>query len=201
MQSGDRGSRPAREGVRISRQAQAGDMPRSSAVRRDFIGLYDREHPNVVRFVMRCGASLSDADNAAEEAFLSAWELVEQGKWAGIVNWRAWLRKVALDAYRRGGTRMRPAAISGTDLPARTSLHDALSPATRLVLEELCKLPPRAQAVIAFDLDGFPVPVIATHLGETDQDVRRLLRDARAILAARLAGMTQIKEGGIRDRS
>lgn len=45
-------------------------------MRADWIAFYDAEYHFVVRFVMRNGASLEDACDAAEEAFLDSWALM-----------------------------------------------------------------------------------------------------------------------------
>ena len=59
---------------RSSPLARPGGHPAGLAgMRADWIAFYDTEYHSVVRFVMRNGASLEDARDATEEAFLDSW--------------------------------------------------------------------------------------------------------------------------------
>jgi DNA-directed RNA polymerase specialized sigma24 family protein len=64
-----------------------------------------------------------------------------------------------------------------------------------LVQDMLRGLGPRERAVMAYSLDGFKAPEIASELGLTPQQVRDARKKARKILAARLA-VPGSKSGG-----
>ena len=170
----------------------------------DFRDFYVGEYWHVVRFLMRCGAPLNAAEDAAQDAFLAAWMRVERGSWAGVANQGAWIRRVALNKFRRPPCPRQAPVVSVPDFPEEAQLRDRrsdLTPETSLVLDELRRLPFELRAVMAFDLDRYPASVAAAHLGVTDQKARDLLKKARKILALQLAGMTTPKRGGgIRDR-
>ena len=68
--------------------------------RKQFLDFYDAEYHEVVRFVMRDGATLHDAQDAAHEAFFQAYRKVQTGQWQHLADPRAWTRKVALNHYR-----------------------------------------------------------------------------------------------------
>jgi DNA-directed RNA polymerase specialized sigma24 family protein len=74
-----------------------------AGMRADWIAFYDAEYHFVVRFVMRNGASLEDARDAAEEAFLDSWALMtrQPDRWSQVVNRRSWIRAVALRKRQR----------------------------------------------------------------------------------------------------
>lgn len=68
---------------------------------------------------------------------------------------------------------------------------------TLLVVAVLRRLDPEMQAAMAFHLDGFTGPQIASQLGITDQKARDLLKAARKILARDLARLeNQGEEAG-----
>jgi len=50
------------------------DATKMAQMRADFVDFYDREYLAVIRFVMRCGASRQDAEDAAQDAFVAAWK-------------------------------------------------------------------------------------------------------------------------------
>jgi RNA polymerase sigma factor (sigma-70 family) len=156
--------------------------------REDWDTFYDAEYYLVVRFVMRNGASLEDACDAAGDAFADSWELVK-GKpeaWAQIENQRSWIRVVALRKYRRPpGPRRRPLLAAIAEIPevADGGLDPGeLTVQTQTVLHALRSLDQQAQAVMAFRMDGFPGPVIADALGLSEQRVRDVTKKARAKL-------------------
>jgi DNA-directed RNA polymerase specialized sigma24 family protein len=89
-------------------------------MRADWIAFYDAEYHCVVRFVMRNGASLEDACDAAEEAFLDSWALMtrQPDRWSQVVNRRSWIRAVALRKRQRPpGPRRRPLLASNAEIP------------------------------------------------------------------------------------
>jgi DNA-directed RNA polymerase specialized sigma24 family protein len=147
----------------------------------------------VVRFVMRSGASLEDARDAAAEAFVDSWALMTDRpqSWMQIWNQRSWIRAVALRKYRRPpGPRRRPLVADHVEIPdvAAPGLDPGeLTAQTQTVLQVLRCLDEKAQAVMAFQMDGFPATVTADTLGITEQRVRDVTKKARAILKRALA--------------
>jgi RNA polymerase sigma factor (sigma-70 family) len=163
------------------------------AMRAEWIAFYDAEYHLVVRFVMRSGASLEDARDAAEEAFVESWALLSghPGRWSQIRNHRSWIRAVALRKQRRPpGPRRRPLLAGNGEIPdaAGPGLEPGeLTVQTQAVLQALRGLDHQARAVMAFLMDGFPAPVIAQTLGITEQRVRDVTKRARARLKRTLA--------------
>jgi RNA polymerase sigma-70 factor (ECF subfamily) len=163
-----------------------------------FIEFYDHEYHLVVRFVMNCGASLAAAEDAAQEAFLEAWQLMSVAqKWTAVTDPRGWIRVVAFNKYRRPpGSRQPLLAIAHSTMPEREdlSINPAdLSIGTMQVIEALRLLEPELQAVMAFDLDGFTAAEAGLYLGLTDQQVRDRRKKARKLLADRLGVMETVR--------
>ena len=163
------------------------------ATRADWIAFYDAEYHPVVRFVMRNGASLEDARDATEEAFLDSWALMTQhpDRWSQVTSRRSWIRAVALRKHRRPpGPRRRPLlAVNAEipDIPAPGLEPGELTAQTQAVLQALRRLDTQAQAVIAFQMDGFPAAVIADTLDITEQRARDVAKRARGALRRILA--------------
>jgi RNA polymerase sigma-70 factor (ECF subfamily) len=163
-----------------------------------FVEFYDREYHLMVRFIMNCGASLAAAEDAAQEAFLEAWQLMSvTRKWTAVVDPRGWIRAVALNKYRRPPGRRQPSrAIVHAAMADRedSSISPAdLSVGTMQVIDALRSLEPELQAVMAFDLDGFSAAEAGRYLGLTDQQVRDRRKKARKILAGRLGVMESVR--------
>src|SRR5690348_8144746 len=110
MAADERQSVPIEQYAQATRPA-AGQAVTLGAMRADWIAFYDTEYHLVVRFVMRNGASLEDARDATEEAFLDSWALMTQqpASWSQIRDRRSWIRTVALrKRLRPPGARRRP---------------------------------------------------------------------------------------------
>jgi RNA polymerase sigma factor (sigma-70 family) len=170
-----------------------GGMP-AEQQRADFIAFYDREYLRIVRFLMYCGAGKPAAEDAAQDAFLDAWDVTVRGMWTGIGNQRAWIRKVARRKYDRPpGQRKRPVTLPVPDLPEvlqpSWSNDEDLAAETVDLLQCLQRLDPELREIMALYLDDFSAIQIAAHLGITDQKVRDQYKKARKILAVGLAGI------------
>jgi RNA polymerase sigma factor (sigma-70 family) len=186
MRPGDQGPAAGDESA-----AEAAARATSAEMRAEFLDFYDRERDYVVRFMINCGASVEDAQDAAQEAFVDAWtHNVLPDKWADVNNPRGWIRVVALKKYQRlYGRRPQVPTVPVSDLsdtPQPASNHADLIPGTLLVLDALRSLDPELRAILAFHLDGFSGPEIAEQLNLTEQKVRDLLKKARKILAIKL---------------
>lgn len=70
------------------------------AMRQGFLDLFDAEYHLVVRFMMRNGAGLAEAEDAAREAFTRGWQKVARDQWSEVTHPRAWIRTVALNHHR-----------------------------------------------------------------------------------------------------
>ena len=192
MRSGERGSPPPRETVRTHGQRPAPDLASVPDLASEFRDFYLRDYQGVVHFLMRVGVPLGAAEDAAQEAFTEAWRRIRQGTWADIVNQEAWVRIVALHAYKRPLTRSLVLVLPVSDLPEKVQPvdgHEDLTLQTLVVVKALQALPPDLQAVVAFKMAGFPHAVAAEYLGVTEQKVRNLLKKARKILVPQLEEM------------
>lgn len=160
--------------------------------RSSFISFCDSEYPSVVRFVMRCGASLPQAQDATQDAFLDGWQLLVKNPagWADIRKPQAWIRTLALRKYLRPpGQRRQPVSLPAAEIPEAPQPefgHADLTAGTLLVLDMLRSLGLRERAVMAYHLDGFSAAEIGRQLGITDQQARDALKKARKILATNL---------------
>jgi RNA polymerase sigma factor (sigma-70 family) len=176
------------------------------AMRADWIDFYDTEYNQVVRFVMRIGACLDDADDAAQQAFAESWALMinHPDRWTGVRDRRAWIRTLAWRKHQRPpGPRRQPLVVDGAPVP---DIVDAgpnpaeLTAQTLLVLQALRCLDEQPRLVMAFHLDDVPTRVIAAELNVTEQRVRDLLKNARATLKRMRASTTATIDEGRRPR-
>jgi RNA polymerase sigma factor (sigma-70 family) len=171
------------------------------AMRTAWVDLYDAEYHSVVRFVMRTRACpLEDARDATEDAFVESWELMTRRpeRWSKIRYKRAWIRTVALRRQQRPpGSRQRPLCAEYADIPDRPAPGlepGELTVQTQAVLHALRELDDQARVVMAFLTDHVPVAEIADTLGMDEQDVRNVIRKARATLK-RTLDVTWAPEG------
>jgi RNA polymerase sigma factor (sigma-70 family) len=170
------------------------------SVRTDWVAFYDAEYHAVVRFVMHAGAGLDDARDAASDAFLESWALLDRdpGRWSQIRDHRSWIRTVALRKRQRPPGRRRRVPLDSTatipDLPDPGLDPGELTAQTQAVLDALRGLDEQGQMVMAFRMDHFPAAVIAEALGIPEQQVRDVTRKARAALKRTLA-TTSTREG------
>lgn len=169
-------------------------------VRAEWIDFYDAQFHRVVRFVMRTGASQDAARDAAQEAFLESWKLLDRnpGGWQEILHKEAWIRKVALLRYGRPPGRRRRPLIADGEIPDRSGPgpgHDELTVQAQSVLDALRTLDQESRSVIAYDMDGIPADVIAREMGISSQRVRDIRKKARAALKRWLASERESREG------
>lgn len=161
-------------------------------MRAEWIDFFDAHYHRVVRFLMHNGASLADAQDAAQEAFTESFDLMSQSpeRWANVMGKPTWIRTVALRRYRRPpGPRRRPLTAGNEipDLPALGPGHDELTVQAQLILQALQALDEEARTVMAFGLDDIPTADTAYVLGITQQRVRDVRKKARTVLKQELA--------------
>ncbi|GCE01595.1 RNA polymerase sigma factor [Embleya hyalina] len=175
-------------------------LPQASIHERDvFVEFLVAEQPFVVRFLMRLGATSSDAEDAAQEAFIRAWQMLNRGLWFKVREPRGWIRHVALRSWQRpNGCRRRDREIPTAEVPephARPSDGSELTLATLATRSALASLPGNEGIALALKMDGFTSAESAQILGVTDQQARDLLKKARRRLRRTLASEQPSPEG------
>lgn len=152
----------------------------------EFVTFYRAEMSAVVRHVMNQGAGEQEAVDAAQTAFVQAYQA-----WETISHPRAWVRTVATRAFLR-------ALPWSREIPADNSVvEDAIAGPVigkvefcteeQAVLEALAGLPHRQREAMAWHFDGFSPAEIAEMLGTNSAAVRQSLARARRNLALRLS--------------
>lgn len=140
--------------------------------------LHHAEFPGLVRFLLLHGASWSEAQDAAQDAFT---QMCRPG--TSIRYPKAWLRTVAWRSWLRQQVREQPCE----EVPDRPPAHAAeLGAEERRVIEMLLLLPSKQRAVLAWTLDGFTTQESADAMGISPEAARQNLSRARATLKARL---------------
>jgi DNA-directed RNA polymerase specialized sigma24 family protein len=112
-------------------------------MRQNFLDFFDAEYHLVVRFLMRAGASLSEAEDAVQHMSVQAWRKVQEKAWDEIGFPRVWARTVALHHYlaqRRG--RVEVPLGTDVDAPAPGEGHAELTGQARDVIALLQVLGP-----------------------------------------------------------
>jgi RNA polymerase sigma factor (sigma-70 family) len=146
----------------------------------DGFALFFRERfGRTVVLLITMGASRADAEDAAQEAMLLAWE-----QWGDIQEQAAWVRTVAVRAYWKQVRAREPTvpleesgcqAVAGSDL-------DIFTEEQQQVLRALRALPPGQRTVVALRYDGATCEEIAELTGKPSATIRSNLRHARKAL-------------------
>lgn len=141
-----------------------------------FDSFFRERFGRTVVLLIAMGAERADAEDAAQEAMVRAWQ-----KWDSINEPAAWVRTVAVRGYFKM-LRTRPVVVSPDD-PACESTADAdlsiFTDEQQLVLRLLRALPPMQRAASALSYDGSTCREIAELLGISEATVRSHLRHAR----------------------
>src|ERR1700722_10863801 len=138
----------------------------SDDVRTDLIKLYVDENLLVIRMIMRLGASLSDAEDAVQEAFADAWSSMASHpeRWVKISKPQNWIRAIALNKYRGRRGRRQLFFVPVPELPDRpedvSTGQDDLSAETLDVLKALSNLAPPLRETMTLHMEGFSAPEI-----------------------------------------
>lgn len=117
-----------------------------------------------------------DADDAAQEGFLSAWQAI--GRYDVKRAFRPWLMQIVVNAARDLRRRRRVRTTESLDTVAAQSRDDPAGEAGATDLgerlrEALATLPERQRlAVVMFDAEGYPQAEIAALLGIPEGTVK-----------------------------
>ncbi|MFF3863290.1 RNA polymerase sigma factor [Streptomyces sp. NPDC002209] len=148
--------------------------------------LHHEQYPALVRFLLLSGASWSEAQDAAQDAFTKmctpGLNITYPKAWLRTVAWRSWISQ-----------QIRPEEACA-DLPEPHPSLRWQTPAQaaeigeeeRQVVTQLLKLPSKQRAALAWNLDGFTTEESARAMGTTQAAVRQNLARARAALKAGL---------------
>jgi RNA polymerase sigma factor (sigma-70 family) len=149
----------------------------------DFVGGYAKELSSLVWFVMSLGASVHEAADVAQSAFVEAFP-----GWDSIRHPRAWLRQVAGRIYYRrlGRTETPVEVIPDRQGPVSAATATEMRDEARAVLAALADLPPKQRQVMAWHVDGFSPAEIASALDVDPAAVRQNLAKARRNLKKQL---------------
>lgn len=168
----------------LARRAAAGDPEAFGA-------LVERWSPAVRRVTRAALGDPDEADDAAQDAFLSAWSNV--GSYDPTRPFGPWILRIATNrAFDRGRRKkVRASEPLNDDRPARGPTPDVET--ERVMLRErldvaLAQLPPRQRvAVTMFDAEGYSHGEIAEVLQVPEGTVRSDVFHARRALRAALA--------------
>ncbi|WP_324790435.1 sigma-70 family RNA polymerase sigma factor [Streptomyces sp. H51] len=144
--------------------------------------LHDEQYPALVRFLLLHGASWSEAQDAAQDAFTQMC-----APRVAITHPRAWLRTVAWRSWVSQQIKLEEtcAELPEPQLSLRwqTPAHAAeLGEEERQVISLLLQLPAKQRAAMAWHLDGFTTEESARAMGTTPAAVRQNLTRARVAL-------------------
>lgn len=126
------------------------------------------------------GASRADAEDAAQDAMIQAWN-----QWESIRDPAAWIRTVAVRAYLKQTRNRDRQAISLDESPGEPAGDlglDVFADEEQEVLRLLRELPEGQRTVAALFYDGLTCEEIAELTGKPAGTVRSQLRHARSTL-------------------
>ena len=136
-----------------------------------------REHaPRVLAVCRRLCADRGDADDAAQEGFLSAWQAIR--RYDPRRAFRPWLMQIVVNAARDLRRRRKVRTTEPLEFVAAASRDDPAHEAGALDLGDrlraaLAELPERQRlAVVLFDAEGYPQAEIAKMLGIPEGTVK-----------------------------
>jgi RNA polymerase sigma-70 factor (ECF subfamily) len=143
-----------------------------------FDAFFRARYTDLVAFVMRLGARLPDAEEAAQEAMVAAY-----ASWHRIRDPAAWTWRVAYRSYLRQvrRRRLRESLVSADELGQRAAPDE--TDADVLWRDRfrrlLARLTDRQQRVVALWYDGYLAKEIAERLRIEPGTVRSIFRHAR----------------------
>jgi RNA polymerase sigma factor (sigma-70 family) len=160
----------------------------------EYAMLYQAEKPRLMRYLIQCGASWHDADDAAQRALTALYE-----RWETVREPRPWLRKVAFRQFI-GATGTNECSLDENDqlsVPAAAANIESLLEQDA-VLSAIRQLPPLQRHVFALHFDQLSTSEIAEALQIAEAAVRQNLARARARLKE-LLGLTRRDPSATRD--
>lgn len=149
-----------------------------------FDSFFRQRFSKTVVLLIAMGASRVEAEDAAQEAMLLAWQ-----QWESIREPAAWVRVTAIRAFWKFARTRRSDAVPMAELPDVSS--DDPEPGIfgeeeRRVLSLLRALPPGQREVAALFYDGMTSDEIAGLTGKPSGTVRSQLRHARRTLKEKM---------------
>jgi len=138
-----------------------------------------------VVLLIAMGAGLADAEDAAQEAMILAWQ-----NWAVIREPAAWVRTTAIRVFFKQSSRKRNRTVRLDEADAYPSADPDLeifAEEEQNVLRLLRALPPGQRTIAVLFYDGMPCEEIAEFVGKTPATVRSQLRHARKTLKELIA--------------
>ncbi|GAA2362535.1 hypothetical protein GCM10010170_058700 [Dactylosporangium salmoneum] len=170
--------------------AQAPPEPRAEtllAAVGDYDDFFDSTYPLLVKVAMASGASLYEAEDAADEVMEDIYR-----RWGTITQPRAYARRAVLNAVakakKRDGERVGRTIASGHVTPEADDGTDLCAWENReWVLQHLNTLPPAQREVMAGVVDDLSTAELAEALGKTEPTIRKNLQWARERLKIELA--------------
>ncbi|KOG73157.1 ECF subfamily RNA polymerase sigma factor [Kitasatospora aureofaciens] len=153
----------------------------------NFAEFYDQQMARLIRHLMRQGASMHEAAEAAQAAFTEA--LMQ---WERIKYPAAWVRLVAQRLYLRQSARREDLANEIPDTPGNMCplRQVELGEEESRVYSTLASLPPHQRTVMAWHLDGFSTADIGKALSMSPEAVRQNLNRSRSRLKTILLDWT-----------
>ena len=157
-----------------------------------FDDFYVAEFAALARFLIRNGATVHEAADAAQEAFVEAY-----GRWHSIKNPRAWMRKVAYRVFLRC-VRVKELSVEEppeTAGPLSPDVIVGLDEETQFVVDVFAELPYAQRRVMSYHYDGFSHSEIAAELSMSPDAVRQNLCRGRQRLIELLKEYGNKKKG------
>jgi RNA polymerase sigma-70 factor (ECF subfamily) len=147
----------------------------------EFCAFFEGDYKAVVALLIKAGASLGDAEDAAQEAMHAALR-----QWPAIERRKSFTRKVAFRAlYRAWGKAKREKLVLQVGRDEATAPFEAGEDAGQ-ALKMLKSLPTAQRLVFALHVDGYEPADIAEITGQHPDTVRSNLRHARQKLIRKL---------------
>lgn len=155
---------------------EAESLRRDLTVLEEFEAFYRAEFRRLVGFVIKHGFSEHDAMDAAQEAFIQAFQ-----QWRQIREPRAWVRKVVMRCLAQSRDVLIGDMPDQPDPLGLTSIE--IAEQTPHLIKLLRRLQPQQRAVVAWKLDGFTAVETGQALGMSPENVRKTLQRARVALS------------------
>jgi RNA polymerase sigma-70 factor (ECF subfamily) len=149
----------------------------------EYAMIYQAEKPRLMRYLIQCGASHHDAEDAAQRALAALYV-----SWEAVRNPKPWLRTVAIRELIRASSSAEHPVGDHAQLDAPYALTEVESLIEEdAVLSAIRQLPTLQRYVLALHFDQFETSEIAEILRITEAAVRQNLARGRARLKERLS--------------